>query len=140
MARKGPSPSAKGKAKAYGPPTQASPRLAAMRSQPAANSQPETPVTQAINAPTSSLPPKKRPIQKKAGRIFFQAPKEKEVNALSSKSEPEHKIAGKEENVEEDPEEGPEEEEEEEVNPEEDPEEENATEKGVRVEDDFADY
>ncbi|MED6149645.1 hypothetical protein PIB30_064533 [Stylosanthes scabra] len=37
MARNGPSASAKGKAKVYGPPTRASPRLAAMRARLAAN-------------------------------------------------------------------------------------------------------
>ncbi|MED6126541.1 hypothetical protein PIB30_079498 [Stylosanthes scabra] len=63
MARNTPSPSAK----AYGPPTRASRRLAALRSQPAANPQPETLVTPTISAPTSSLPPKKRPIQKAVG-------------------------------------------------------------------------
>ncbi|MED6149742.1 hypothetical protein PIB30_065538 [Stylosanthes scabra] len=67
MAWNGLSPSAKGKAKVYGPPTRASHRLAALRSQPVANRQPETPVTPTIGAPTSTLPPKKHPIPKKAG-------------------------------------------------------------------------
>ncbi|MED6152715.1 hypothetical protein PIB30_094681 [Stylosanthes scabra] len=67
MARNGPSPLAKGKAKAYGSPTRASLRLATLRSQLAANLQPETPVTPTISEPTSSLPTKKHPIQKAAG-------------------------------------------------------------------------
>ncbi|MED6152565.1 hypothetical protein PIB30_093245 [Stylosanthes scabra] len=67
MARNRSSPSTKGKAKVYGPPTRAPPRLAALRSQSAANPQPKTPVTPTISAPTSSLPRKKRPIQKTAG-------------------------------------------------------------------------
>ncbi|MED6126466.1 hypothetical protein PIB30_078796 [Stylosanthes scabra] len=67
MACNGPFTSAKGKAKAYGPPTRASPRLATLWSQPAANRHPETPVTLTLGAPTSTLPPKKRPIPKKAG-------------------------------------------------------------------------
>ncbi|MED6201356.1 hypothetical protein PIB30_094146, partial [Stylosanthes scabra] len=95
MARNRPSLSAKGKTKAYGPPTRASPRLVALRSQSAANSQPEAPVTPAVPgpatakriarmsvksysmkladrdgpsniAPKPSLPPKKHPIQKAA--------------------------------------------------------------------------
>ncbi|MED6195770.1 hypothetical protein PIB30_041081, partial [Stylosanthes scabra] len=166
MARNGPSPSTKGKGKAFGPPTRASPRLAALRSQSAASPQPETPVTPAVIAPTPSLPPKKRPIQKAAGegtskaaarsfrrrsqriaaigRTFIQAPKEQEVIAINSYSEPEPEIVEKDEDVEEDSEEAPQdagiEEEEEEEDPDEDPEEENAAEEGVREEDDFADY
>ncbi|MED6138833.1 hypothetical protein PIB30_078191 [Stylosanthes scabra] len=137
-----PSPSTKGNAKAYGPPTRASPRFAALRSQSVANPRPETPVIPAVIAPTPSLPPKKRPIRKVA------APKEQEVIAISSDSEPEPEIVEKDEDVEEDPEEDPDEapqdagmeEEEEEENPKEDPKEENAAEEGVREEDDFADY
>ncbi|MED6109418.1 hypothetical protein PIB30_033394 [Stylosanthes scabra] len=52
MARKGSSSLAKGKATAYGPPTQASPRLAAMRARLAASSRPETP-----DAPVTPAPP-----------------------------------------------------------------------------------
>ncbi|MED6137606.1 hypothetical protein PIB30_066529 [Stylosanthes scabra] len=104
MARNGPSPSPKGKAKAYGPLTQVSSRLAALRSQPAANPQPETPVTPTISAPTSSLPPKKRLIQKAAGYTFFRAPKEQEVIVVSSDSEPEPEMVKEVEDVEEDPE------------------------------------
>ncbi|MED6215419.1 hypothetical protein PIB30_113473, partial [Stylosanthes scabra] len=52
MAHKGSSPSTKGKGKAYGPPTRASSRLAALRSQSAANPPLETPVTPAGIAPT----------------------------------------------------------------------------------------
>ncbi|MED6139567.1 hypothetical protein PIB30_085052 [Stylosanthes scabra] len=111
MARNGPSPLAKGKAKAYGPPTRAFPRLAALRSQPATNRQPETPVTLTINAPTSTLPPKKRPIQRAAGEgtlkaasrsfhrrsqriaaigcTFFQPTKNQEAITINSGSEPE---------------------------------------------------
>ncbi|MED6123807.1 hypothetical protein PIB30_052957 [Stylosanthes scabra] len=149
MARNGPSPSAKGKAKAYGPPTPASPKLAALRARSVANPQPETPTTPAVIAPTPSLPPKKRPSQKTAGRTFIQAPKEQEVIAVSIDSEPEPEIAEKNEDVEEDPEEGSEEAhqgarmeegEEEEEDPEEDPKEENVAEEGVCKEDDFADY
>ncbi|MED6113914.1 hypothetical protein PIB30_075261 [Stylosanthes scabra] len=169
MARNGPSPSANGKAKAYGPPTRAFPRLATLRSQAVANSQLETPVTPANNVPTSSQPPKKRPIQmaisegtSKAaarsfrrrsqriaaiGRTFFQASEEQEVISVSSDSEPEPKILKEVEEVEEDPEEDPVEapqgagiEEEDEENPEEDPMEGNAAEEGVHEEDDFADY
>ncbi|MED6162214.1 hypothetical protein PIB30_068292 [Stylosanthes scabra] len=118
----------------------------ALRSQLAANPQHETLVTHAVSAPTPSLPPKKRPIPKAASRTFIQAAKEQEVIAISSDSELEPEIAGKDEDVEEDPEEGPEEApqdagmKEEEEDPEEDPEEENAAEEGVRKEDDFADY
>ncbi|MED6210386.1 hypothetical protein PIB30_063621 [Stylosanthes scabra] len=57
----------KGKGKTYGPPIRASPRLAALRAQSVANPQPETLVVPAVIAPTLSLPPKKRPIQKAAG-------------------------------------------------------------------------
>ncbi|MED6220934.1 hypothetical protein PIB30_049552 [Stylosanthes scabra] len=95
-----PSPSAKGKAKAYEPPTRSSPRLAALRSQSAANPHPEAPVTTTVPAstarraalisiksysmklserdnpsntePTPSLPPKKRPIQKGNKRRHLQ--------------------------------------------------------------------
>ncbi|MED6174435.1 hypothetical protein PIB30_068936, partial [Stylosanthes scabra] len=109
MAPNGPSPSAKGKGKAYRPPTRASPRLTALRSQSGANPQPKTPVTPVVIAPTPSLPPKKHPIQKAAdkgtskaaaqsfrrrsqritaiGHTFIQAPKEQEVIAISSDSE-----------------------------------------------------
>ncbi|MED6210191.1 hypothetical protein PIB30_061821 [Stylosanthes scabra] len=102
-------PPAKGKAKAYGPPTRASPRLTTLRSQAAVQPQPETPVTPGISGPTSSLPPKKRPIQREAGECtskaaatpirrhsqriatlncaLSQAPKELEVIAISSDSE-----------------------------------------------------
>ncbi|MED6123254.1 hypothetical protein PIB30_047409 [Stylosanthes scabra] len=128
MARNRPSPSAKGKANAYGPPTRASPRLTALRSQPAANGQPETPVTPTIGAPTSTLPPKKCPIPKKTGegtskaasrsfrrrsqriaaigRTFFQEAEKEKVIALSSDSEPE-KIKKVKEGPEEDPAEAP---------------------------------
>ncbi|MED6139382.1 hypothetical protein PIB30_083291 [Stylosanthes scabra] len=169
MARNGPSPSAKGKAKAYGPPTRASPMLAALRSQPAANPQPETPVTPTISAPTSSLLPKKRPTQKAVGegtskaaaqsfkrrslriaaigRTFFQPPKNQEAITNSSDTEPEPEKVEEAEDMEEDPEEDPVEtpqgaeiEEEDEEDPEEDPMEENAAEEGVCIEDDFADY
>ncbi|MED6149562.1 hypothetical protein PIB30_063678 [Stylosanthes scabra] len=161
MARNGPSPSAKGKAKAYRLLTRAFPRLATLRSQAVANSQPEAPVILATNVPTSSLPLKKRPIQKKAcegtskaaarsfckrsqriaaiGHTFFQASEEQEVIAVSSDSEPEPKMVKEVENVEEDPEEDPVEvpqgagiEEEDEEDPEEDPMEENAAKDGVR--------
>ncbi|MED6113150.1 hypothetical protein PIB30_068148 [Stylosanthes scabra] len=67
MAHKGSSPLAKGKGKAHGLPTRASPRLDALRSQVAAQNQLGTPVTPAINAPTSSLPIKKCPLNKVAG-------------------------------------------------------------------------
>ncbi|MED6116057.1 hypothetical protein PIB30_096541 [Stylosanthes scabra] len=139
MDRNGPAPSAKGKAKAYGPPTRASPRLVALRSQSVANPRPEIPVPSNI-APTPSLPPKKRPIQKAAGegtskaatqsfrrqsqriaaigRTFTQAPNEQE--------------APQDTEVEE--------EEEEEEDPEEDPKEESAAKEVLREEDDFADY
>ncbi|MED6152610.1 hypothetical protein PIB30_093654 [Stylosanthes scabra] len=121
MARNGPSASAKGKAKAYGPPTRASPRLAALRSQAAINSQPEAPVTPAVLAlaiakwTARMSPPKKRPIQNAAGegtskataqsfhrrshriaaigRSFTQAPKEQEVIAISNDSEKEPAIS-----------------------------------------------
>ncbi|MED6209095.1 hypothetical protein PIB30_051358 [Stylosanthes scabra] len=101
-----------------------SPSLVALRSQLAANPQPETPVTPTIT------------------------PKEQEVIALSSDSKLEHKITGKEEDVEEDSEEGPDEahqdtgmeKEHEKEDLEEDPEEENAAKEGVREVDDFADY
>ncbi|MED6137649.1 hypothetical protein PIB30_066918 [Stylosanthes scabra] len=168
MARNKPHPSTKGKAKAYVPPTRAFPRLVVLRSQPAANPQHETPVTPTISAPTSSLPPKKRPIQKAAGegtstiaaqsfrrrsqriaaigRTFFQAPKVQEVISVSSDSEPESEMVKEAEDVEEDPKEdaveAPQEvgiEEEGEEDPEEDPMEENAAEKGVCVGVDFAD-
>ncbi|MED6137468.1 hypothetical protein PIB30_065298 [Stylosanthes scabra] len=148
--------SAKGKAKAYGPPTRASPRIAALRSQSAANPQPETPVTPAVTTPTPTLPPKKRPIQKAAGRTFIQTPKEQEVIAISSDSEPElaikdtiHEIVEMEEDEEEDPEEDSEEapqdaeveaKVEAKEDPEEDPEEESAAEEVLREEDDFTDY
>ncbi|MED6139845.1 hypothetical protein PIB30_087782 [Stylosanthes scabra] len=151
MARDGPFPPAKGKAKAFGPPTRVTPRLAA------------------LSAATSSLPPKKRPIQKAAGegtskaaaksfrkrfqrlaatgRTSFQAPKIQEVIAVISDSEPKSEMVKEAENVEEDPEEDPVEEpqeagieEEDEEDPKEDPMEENDVEEGVRVEDDFVDY
>ncbi|MED6164992.1 hypothetical protein PIB30_095452 [Stylosanthes scabra] len=126
MARKGPSPSAKGKAKAYGPLTRASPRLAAGGKSPTQN-------TSHSSHQCTNIKP---------------ADEEVSDDKIHAKKEPDHKIAGKEENVEEDPEEGPEEvhqdagteEEEEEEDLEEDPEEDNAAEEGVRVEDDFADY
>ncbi|MED6116262.1 hypothetical protein PIB30_098481 [Stylosanthes scabra] len=54
MACIGPSPSAKGKAKAYGPPTRASPRLAAMRARLAANSHPETSAAPVIPTPPTA--------------------------------------------------------------------------------------
>ncbi|MED6183854.1 hypothetical protein PIB30_041709 [Stylosanthes scabra] len=101
MARNEPCPSAKGKAKAYEPPTRASPWLAALRSQAVANSQLKAPVTPTTNVLTLSLPPKKCPIQKTTskgiskaaarsfrrrsqriaaiGRTFFQASEEQEV-------------------------------------------------------------
>ncbi|MED6223309.1 hypothetical protein PIB30_072713 [Stylosanthes scabra] len=169
MARNGPSPSAKGKDKAYGPPTRASPRLAALRSQKVANSQPEAPIILATNVPSSSLPPKKRPIQKAAGkgtskvaaqsflrrsqqisaigRTFFQAFEEQEVIVVSSDFEPKLGMVKEIEEVGEDPENDPVEapqgagiEEEDEEDPEEDSIQENVAEKGVREEDDFADY
>ncbi|MED6116311.1 hypothetical protein PIB30_099126 [Stylosanthes scabra] len=84
MARKGSFPLAKGKGKAHGLPTRASPRLAALRSQVAAQNQLGTLVTPTINAPTSSLPIKKRPLNKAAGRTFMLAPREQGVNAISS--------------------------------------------------------
>ncbi|MED6173673.1 hypothetical protein PIB30_061803 [Stylosanthes scabra] len=150
MACNGPSPSIKEKAKAFGPPTQASPRLATLRSHPVANPQPETPVTPTISAPTSSLPPKKRLIQKAAsegtskaaaksfgrrsqrlaaiGRTSFQAPKVQEVIAVSNDSKPELEMVKEAEDEEEDPEEDPVEEpqearieEEDEEDPKEDP-------------------
>ncbi|MED6164021.1 hypothetical protein PIB30_085589 [Stylosanthes scabra] len=143
MDRNGPSPSTKGKGKAFGPPTRASPRLAALRSQPGAKPQPETPATPTISAPASSLPPKKCQIQKKAGegtskaaalsfrrrsqriaaigRTFFHTPTEQKIIALSSESEPEHKLAGKEEGLEEAHQDAGLEEQEEEEDPEEDP-------------------
>ncbi|MED6175337.1 hypothetical protein PIB30_077385 [Stylosanthes scabra] len=120
MARKGSSPLAKGKGKARGLPTRASPRLVALRSQAAAQNQLGTPVTPAINTPTLSLPIKKRPLNKAAGegtpkaaakyfrrrylriatisRTFMQAPKEQGVNAISSdpKLEPAPKDANRE--------------------------------------------
>ncbi|MED6116622.1 hypothetical protein PIB30_101925 [Stylosanthes scabra] len=143
MARNGLSPSAKGKAKAFGPLTRASPRLVALRSQPAANPQPETPVTPTISAPTSSLPPKKRPIQKGGRRRHLQSCSE----FLPSDSEPEPEMVKETEDVEEDPEEDPVEEpeeawieEEDEEDPKEDPMEENVAEEAVRVEDDFLEY
>ncbi|MED6112376.1 hypothetical protein PIB30_061168 [Stylosanthes scabra] len=54
MARNAPSPLAKGKAKVYGPPTRASPRLAAMRARLAANSRPATPDAHATAAPPTA--------------------------------------------------------------------------------------
>ncbi|MED6171571.1 hypothetical protein PIB30_041867 [Stylosanthes scabra] len=74
MAPNGPSPSVKGKGKAYGPPTRASPMLADLRSQR----------SQRIAA---------------IGRTFFQAPKEQEVIIVSSDLEPEPMIGGKEEDA-----------------------------------------
>ncbi|MED6114954.1 hypothetical protein PIB30_085470 [Stylosanthes scabra] len=141
MACKGPSPTAKGKGKAYGPPTRASPRLAALRSQSATKPQPETPVT-----PTCCHCAKTELASQETS--YPKAPKEQEVIAVSSDSEPEPEIAGENEDVGEDPEEGPGEahqdtemeEEEEEEDPKEDPEEENVAEEGVHEEDDFADH
>ncbi|MED6207080.1 hypothetical protein PIB30_032532 [Stylosanthes scabra] len=186
MARNGPPPSAKGKAKAYGPPTRASPRLVALRSQSAIKSQPEAPVTPAVPAlatakriarmlvnsysmkladrdgpsniaPTPSLPPKKRPIQKAAGegtskcitalgRPYTSTPKEQIVIVVGSDSEPEpaledtiHKIVEMAED--EAPQNaGVKEEEEYEEEPEEDPVEESVVELVLRKEDDYADY
>ncbi|MED6194583.1 hypothetical protein PIB30_029961 [Stylosanthes scabra] len=106
--------------------THHSPRLVALRSQEAAHLQPQAPVTPAISTPTSRLPLKKRPIQREAGegtskvvatssrrrsqrlttlsRTFHLAPKEQEVIAISSDSEPEpalkeasNGVAGKDE-------------------------------------------
>ncbi|MED6225967.1 hypothetical protein PIB30_098698 [Stylosanthes scabra] len=81
------------------------------------------------------------------GCPFFQASEEQEVIAVSSDSESEPEMVKEVEEVEEDLEEDPVEalqgaeiEEEDEEDPEEDPMEENATEKGVREEDDFVDY
>ncbi|MED6224575.1 hypothetical protein PIB30_085404 [Stylosanthes scabra] len=54
MARNGPSRSAKGKAKAYGPPTRASPRLAALRAQVATIPTLEAPVAPAVPTPPST--------------------------------------------------------------------------------------
>ncbi|MED6128462.1 hypothetical protein PIB30_098174 [Stylosanthes scabra] len=151
------------------PQLQSLPKLAALRSQPVANCQPETPVTPTINAPTLTLLPKKRPIQKVAGegtskaaarsfrrrsqrivaigRTFFQLSEKQEVIAVSSDSDPKPEMVKEVEEVEEDPEEDPVEapqgigiEEEDEEDPEEDPIEENVAEDGVRKEDDFADY
>ncbi|MED6133468.1 hypothetical protein PIB30_028534 [Stylosanthes scabra] len=143
MARNEPSPSDKGKAKAYGPPTRASPRLAALRSQPAANPQTETPVTPTISASTSSMLPKKRPTQKVVGEGTSKAA----TQSFKSDPEPEPEKVEEAEDMEEDPEEDPVEapqgtgiEEEDEEDPEEDPMEENVAEEGVRIEDDFADY
>ncbi|MED6188506.1 hypothetical protein PIB30_086624 [Stylosanthes scabra] len=62
MARTRSTPLAKGKAKLYRPPTRASPRLAALRSQGTVQPQPEAPVTPTVSIPKPSLPPKKRPI------------------------------------------------------------------------------
>ncbi|MED6150225.1 hypothetical protein PIB30_070336, partial [Stylosanthes scabra] len=134
-----------------------------------ANPQPETLVTPTTNVSTSSLPPKKRPIQKAAGegtskaaarsfrrrsqriaaigRTFFQVSEEQEVIAVSNDFEPEPEIVKEFEKVEEDPKEDPVEapqgaeiEEEDKEDPKEDPMEENAAEEGVREEDDFAYY
>ncbi|MED6211883.1 hypothetical protein PIB30_077856 [Stylosanthes scabra] len=121
-----------GQAKAYEPSTRASSRLAALRSQSAANPHPETPVTPTISAPTSSLPPKKCPIPNKAGEGTS---KNQEAITISSDPEPEPEREEEAEDIEEDPKE----------DPVEAPqaagieEEENAVEEGVRVEDDFAD-
>ncbi|MED6224574.1 hypothetical protein PIB30_085403 [Stylosanthes scabra] len=54
LARNGPSPSAKGKDKAYGPLTRVSPRLAALRAQAAANLTPEALVAPAIPTPPTT--------------------------------------------------------------------------------------
>ncbi|MED6210016.1 hypothetical protein PIB30_060127 [Stylosanthes scabra] len=54
MTRSGPSPTAKEKAKAYGLPTRALPRLAALRSQSAANSCPEAPIIPVVPAPATA--------------------------------------------------------------------------------------
>ncbi|MED6200315.1 hypothetical protein PIB30_083864 [Stylosanthes scabra] len=139
MARNRPCSSAKGKGKAYDPPTRASPRLTALRTQSAVNPLPETPVTPAVITPTSSLPPKKHHIQKAAGEGTSK------VAARSFRRRSQRIVAiGKDEDVKEDPKKGPEEAhqdagmEEEEEDLEEDPEEENAAEEGVREEDDFA--
>ncbi|MED6177734.1 hypothetical protein PIB30_100809 [Stylosanthes scabra] len=149
MAHSGLSPLAKGKAKAYGPLTRASPRLTPLRSQPVANPHPEALVTPSYyvladrdgpsnTAPTPSLPPKKRLIQKAPGegtskatakpiRIRSQwiaakggtstnTPKERVVITLSSDSEPElrledtiQEVVEMDEDQEEDSEEDPEE-------------------------------
>ncbi|MED6208597.1 hypothetical protein PIB30_046858 [Stylosanthes scabra] len=128
MARNEPSLSTKGNAKAYGPPTQASPRLAALRARSVPNPQPETPVTPAIIAPTPSLPPKKRSIQKAAGEGTSKAGKMRMWNKILKRVRRRHiRVPEMEEK-------------EEEEDPEEDPEEENAVEEGVREEDDFMDY
>ncbi|MED6174279.1 hypothetical protein PIB30_067600 [Stylosanthes scabra] len=155
MAGDKPSSPAKGKAKAYGPPTRASSRLVALRSQSAANPQPETPVTPAVIAPTPSLPPKKRHIQKAAGEGTSKAAAQS-FRRQSHNSKPEPAIKDtirkivdmdedEEEDLEEDLEEAPqdaevEEHEEEEEDPEEDLEEESAAKLVLHGEDDFANY
>ncbi|MED6116725.1 hypothetical protein PIB30_102861 [Stylosanthes scabra] len=89
-----------------------------MDSQVAAQNQLCTPVTPAINTPTSSLPIKKRPLNKVAGRTLMQAPKEQGVNAISSDPKPEPALkdanremakmnGDKEEDLEEEPKEVP---------------------------------
>ncbi|MED6175999.1 hypothetical protein PIB30_083696 [Stylosanthes scabra] len=127
MARNGPSTSAKGKGKAYGPPTRAFPRLAALRAQAATNPTPETPV-----APVVPSPPTTRRTTRISMKYYSMkladrggpsnvAPVDNDPIEVSSDSEselkPENAIRNLVE-IEEEPEEEPEE------DPEEDPEEE----------------
>ncbi|MED6189413.1 hypothetical protein PIB30_095742 [Stylosanthes scabra] len=164
IARCGPSPSAKGKAKAYSPPTRASPRLAVLRAKASPHS------------PTPSLPPKRhhipaialvsplamgnntskisaKHIRRRSQRIADRggtstsAPKEKVVIAISSDFELEPKLEDTIREVvemDEDPEEKLKEEPqvaEVEEDPEEDSEEaEDEVEGQFRREDDYEDY
>ncbi|MED6113642.1 hypothetical protein PIB30_072777 [Stylosanthes scabra] len=128
MARNGTSPSAKGKAKAYGPPTRASPRLTALSVQPKRRH--------------AKAPPKLKHNPSK-GRTFFPPPKNQEDIMISNDPESEPEKVEEAEDIEEDPEEDPVEAPqgaEIEEDHEEDPMEENAAEEGVLIEDNFADY
>ncbi|MED6138411.1 hypothetical protein PIB30_074010 [Stylosanthes scabra] len=150
MARGEPSPSAKGKAKAYAPSNRTSPRLAVLRAK-ASPSSPTPPPS-----PTSSLPQNTN-FPSRSGRITTRggpstvAPKEKVVIEISSDTEPDPKLEDtirevvemdedREEDPEEDSEEAPQDAKVEE-NPEEDPEEkQDEVEEHFRGEDDYKDY
>ncbi|MED6158811.1 hypothetical protein PIB30_036224 [Stylosanthes scabra] len=132
MDRNGPSPSAKGKAKAYGHPTRASPRLAALRAQVATNLTPEAPVVPAVPVPPTTRRTARISVKYYSMKLadmggpFNVAPADNDPIEVSSDSESELKpedtiknLVEMEEEPEEDPEEDPGE------DPEEDLEEEN---------------
>ncbi|MED6158100.1 hypothetical protein PIB30_029535 [Stylosanthes scabra] len=111
MARNGPSSSAKGKGKVYGPPTRASPRLAALRAQATANGVPEAPTI-----PVASGPPRLSRKLRRRVKYFMErkqlAPRDAPLNIASSSTNPANISSDSEkEKLEEEPkEENPEEE------------------------------